>query len=59
MMYTLLLTIKRWGLNPEHWLQEYLEACAIHGGAPPDLAPFLPWDMTEERRQHLSKPQPA
>jgi transposase len=59
MMYTQLLTIKHWGLNTHHWLQEYLEACAIQGGAPADLAPFLPWQMNEERRQHLCKPPPA
>jgi transposase len=59
MMYTQLLTIEQWGLNTHHWLQEYLEACAIQGEAPADLAPFLPWNMTEERRQHLSKPPPA
>jgi transposase len=59
MMYTQLQTIEQWGLNPNHWLQEYLDACAINGGAPADLTPFLPWDMNEERRQHLSKPQPV
>jgi hypothetical protein len=38
-------------------LQEYLEACAEAGGtAPADLTPFLPWEMSEERRQHLARP---
>jgi transposase len=58
-MYTQLLTVVQWGLNPEHWTQEYLMACARNGGAAPaDLTPFLPWAMSEERRQFLSKPSP-
>jgi len=60
MMYTQLQTVIQWGLNPDHWTQEYLEACAAAGGtAPADLTPFLPWEMSEERRQHLAKPPPA
>jgi transposase len=60
MMYTQLLTVEHWGLNPPHWLEDYLKACAINGGAAPaDLAPFLPWKMSEERRQHLCKPSPT
>jgi transposase len=58
-MYTQLLTVVQWGLNPEHWLQEYLTACARKGGAAPaDLTPFLPWAMSEDRRQLLAKPPP-
>jgi transposase len=58
-MYTQLLTVVQWGLNPDHWLQEYLTACARQGGvAPADLTPFLPWTMSEERRLFLSKPPP-
>jgi transposase len=59
-MYTQLQTVVQWGLNPNHWLQEYLETCAQAGGkAPADLTPFLPWEMSEERRQHLANPPPA
>jgi transposase len=59
-MYTQLLTIEQWGLNPHHWLHEYLTVCAKQGGAAPaDLTPFLPWAMSEERRQHLAKPPPV
>ncbi len=58
-MYTQLQTVVQWGLNPEHWAQDYLTACARNGGAAPtDLTPFLPWAMSEERRQFLSKPAP-
>jgi transposase len=60
MMYTQLQTVEQWGLNSHHWLQKYLEACAKAGGtAPADLAPFLPWEMNEERRHHLAKPPPV
>jgi transposase len=59
-MYTQLQTVEQWGLNPHHWLREYLEVCAEAGGtAPADLTPFLPWKMSEERRQHLAKPPPV
>jgi len=56
-MFSLFQTMELWGLNPRHWLQEYLTACAQHGGtAPTDLTPFLPWCMSEDRKHHLSKP---
>jgi len=59
-MYTQLLTVESWGLNSHHWLHEYLTVCAKQGGTTPaDLTPFLPWAMSEERRQHLSKPPPV
>lgn len=59
-MYTQLQTVVQWGLNPDHWMQEYLEACAEAGGtAPADLTLFLPWEMSEERRQHLASPPPV
>ena len=57
MMFSLFQTIELWQLNPRHWLQEYLNACARLGGdAPADLTPFLPWRMGEERRRQLTKP---
>lgn len=61
-MLTLLQTLMHWGLNPHHWMSAFLLACAEHGGqCPQDLAPFLPWTMSEERKQALSQPsaQPA
>ncbi len=59
MMFSLFQTIVLWQLNPHHWLYSYLSACAEHGGqAPADLAPFLPWQMSEERKQQLAKPMP-
>lgn len=57
MMFTTLQTLLLWGINPRHWLNSYLSACAGNGGAPPqDLSLFLPWEMDEERKQRLSRP---
>jgi transposase len=59
-MFSLFQTIELWKLNPRHWLQEYLAACAHEGGnAPADLTPFLPWHMSEDRRRQLAKPPPG
>ena len=59
-MFSLFQTIELWQLNPRHWLQEYLAACAHQGGTVPlDLTPFLPWRMSEDRRQQLAKPPPG
>jgi len=60
MMFSQLQTSELWKLNPRHWLQAYLTACAESGGtAPADLTPFLPWSMSEDRRQQLAKPPPG
>jgi hypothetical protein len=49
-----------WGLNPHHWLSAFLQACADHGGqSPADLSAFVPWQMSAERRQELSRPLPV
>ena len=59
MMFSLFQTVLLWKLNPHHWLHSYLSACAEHGGqAPPELAPFIPWQMNEERKHLLAKPMP-
>lgn len=59
-MFSLFQTIELWQLNPRHWLQEYLAACAHQGGTVPlDLTPFLPWRMSEDRRRQLAKPPPV
>jgi transposase len=59
MMFSVVQTVLLWGLNPHHWLQAFLQACADHGGqSPEDLSPFLPWQMTPERREELARPVP-
>jgi transposase len=53
-MYSLLLTVRLWGLNEHLWLTDYLTACALNGGrAPSALAPFLPWVMDAQRLDAL------
>lgn len=55
MMFSILATLRLWGLNPRLWLTWYLESCAAAGGkAPPDIEPFLPWNLSDERRAALS-----
>jgi len=60
MMFSVLQTIVLWGLNPYHWLSAFLQACAENGGqSPADLSPFVPWQMSAERRAELSRPLPV
>ena len=60
MMFSLFQTVLLWKLNPHHWLSSYLTACAENGGHPPtDISAFIPWLMSEERRQLLAKPVPT
>lgn len=52
MMFTVLQTVVLWGLNPPHWLHAFLQACAENARATPsDLSSFLPWDMSQERKE--------
>ena len=54
MMFSVLMTVKRWQINPRTWLHEYLTACAAAGNrAPADLNPYLPWTMDPSRRSRL------
>lgn len=54
-MFSLLATLAHWKLNPRLWLTWYLESCAAAGGkAPEDIQPFLPWNLSEERRLTLA-----
>lgn len=53
-MFSLLATLKLWGLNPRLWLTWYLQSCAAAGGKPPaDIEPFLPWNLSETRLAYL------
>jgi len=57
MMFSIFQSLILGGINCRHWLRLYLTACAENHGQPPqDLAPFLPWEMAEKRKQKLSKP---
>jgi transposase len=60
MMFSVLQTLLLWGLNPHHWLSAFLQACADNGSqSPADLSPFVPWQMSAERRAELSRPLPV
>ena len=60
MMFSVLQTLLLWSLNPHHWLSAFLQACAHNGGqSPADLSPFVPWQMSAERRGALSRPLPV
>jgi transposase len=49
-MYSVLATLKLWGINAHTWLSAYLQACADNAHrAPADLSGFLPWAMDETR----------
>ncbi|MEK6236028.1 MAG: IS66 family transposase, partial [Planctomycetales bacterium] len=55
MMFSLFETLKLGKINPRLWLTWYLESCAARGGeSPTDVTPFLPWNLTEERRAALT-----
>jgi transposase len=54
-MFSLLATLAHWELNPRRWLRWYLESCAAAGGkAPEDIQPFLPWNLSADRRAELA-----
>ena len=58
-MFSIYCTLSLWGLNPYAWTQDYLDACARRGGRPPpDLDPWLPWNMDADRRQALGPAAP-
>ena len=57
MLYSVFGTLKRNGIDIEHWLHDWLTACAAQGGAPCDPTPWLPWSMTPPRRQTLQQPR--
>lgn len=57
MMFTLLKTVKLWGINPHTWLLAYLQECAMRGGSPPDnVSPFLPWLMKPSLLELFAQP---
>lgn len=59
-MYSVLATLKLWGINARTWLGAYLQACADNGNqAPADLSGFLPWAMDETRLAAMRAVAPA
>jgi transposase len=59
-MFTVLLTLDQvWGINARLWMTEFLQACAVGRGAPPDLSRFLPWAMTPQRLAYFKGQPPG
>lgn len=55
MLFSLFATLGMAGLNVRSWLTEYLTRCAENGGqVPSDVATFLPWNMSPQRRVALA-----
>ena len=56
-LFSVFKTLVLWNINPRHWLTAYLTACAENGGLPPEnIAPFLPWKMSEAQRSEFARP---
>lgn len=56
-LFTIFGTMKLWKLNVHTWLLAYFFECAQLGGrAPENIQKYLPWNMTEKRRQLFSEP---
>jgi transposase len=48
-------TLSMWKLNPRKWLTWYFAQCAADGGkVPADIQTFLPWNISEEKKQELT-----
>ncbi len=57
-MFTIFQTWLMNGLDPYAMLLDYFEECSkTSGKPPPDLAPFLPWQMPEARRAEFQLKQ--
>ena len=56
-LYSVVQTLKLWGINSRTWLTAYLQACGDNGGEPPgDINAFLPWQMDAKRLAHMRAP---
>jgi transposase len=55
MLFSLFATLTLSKINIRKWLTWFLQSCAEHGGqAPGDIDPFLPWNMSEEKRREMA-----
>jgi hypothetical protein len=53
-LLSVLRTAKRNGLNPRHYIEVYLQACAENGGKPPEnIDAYLPWALSDEVRKAI------
>jgi transposase len=52
--FSILATLAMCRLNPRKWLTWYFEQCAAAGGqVPGDIQPFLPWNLSDEKKTEL------
>jgi transposase len=59
-LFSILATLKLWQINPRLWLDWYLQSCAEAGSqAPKDIEPFLPWNLSEDKRAKLRMGMPT
>jgi transposase len=60
-LFSIVATLQLWQINPRLWLNWYLQSCAEAGSqVPSDIEPFLPWNLSQDRRANLClrSPQP-
>jgi transposase len=55
MLFSLFATLTLAKINIRNWLKWFLECCAENSGqVPSDIKPFLPWNMSVEKRRELA-----
>ena len=55
-LFSILVTLAMWKHNPRKWLTWYFEHCAAAGSrVPADIQPFLPWNLSAEKKKSLGK----
>ena len=53
-LFSIFATLLLWKLNPRKWLTWYFKHCAAAGGkVPENIQPFLPWNLSEEKKKEL------
>jgi transposase len=53
--FSIFATLLMGKLNPRRWLTWYFDECAAAGGkVPADIQPFLPWNLSEQKKKELS-----
>ena len=58
-VFSIFATLALSGLTPRKWLMWYFEHCAAAGGkVPGDIQQFLPWNLSQEKKNELGGPGP-
>ena len=54
-MFSIFETLELWDINQHQWLSDYLRACALAGGNPPeDITAHLPWNIDKGKEKSWS-----